>query len=767
MLERLLLLLFVVTYTIAQYEGTGCIAVTPSSSSFCYNSTDNVITYNVPISTDFKTADSNALSSYQTTLALISGNISSSCENALRTYFCEKSFFGCSYYNTTLTNVCESHCADISTYCGTISGFTPVCTTADANPLCVDAFQPLCQTRVVVPLGAQCGTQSALSNVNFNQTQYCGGYNQCVNNGSVSVCSHSTYGSNCTSTCAGDFPTQGDTLQCISGVCTLPNKRNGDPCSSNQECRNNQCINGVCVESTMNCTTDVNCAPGLYCDLYNMTCYPQSTFGQLCGQLQIDWTPVPCQAPYTCVRANNSVLATCQLPAQLGQACSVQTNAVVYSAPLCIPSPTTLGALTASCVNGICTSGMIPLNQACNVTQANPYPCEPNALCQEGVCVPANTVSCDTRDPVSACNTKFQYCACSGISTQGVCTVDPTNPYNACTNQLLAIYSCIQSNCSMYPDFYPNDGYSCGYKKCEYLVNPYYCCVFNATGMTLPSYCTPTTTTTIPTTTTTTVIPTITSTPTTAGPTPPPGVPVTITIQPSLVLPLSSGYVPPVSKPNTVMLYTSNSRRSFVSYKERQSSTAGNAVAYFQYNTSSIPSNAQIQVAVISFYIVNASDNGAVYFTLVDNSYNWNSNTISFSNQPQLTNTVYQINVQQGQNGPVNATVVSAVQTNLNNNYQTFTLKASVSQQKLAVDVAELQSPLILTYVLPSPPSGVNTNAIIGGVVGGVGGALLLIAIVIIIVVIVVIVMKKKKKPFKMSVQPIIRGDEEMHDLYG
>jgi hypothetical protein len=202
-----------------------------------------------------------------------------------------------------------------------------------------------------------------------------------------------------------------------------------------------------------------------------------------CGQLQTNWSPVPCVGGFTCVRSNPNATAICVANANVGSACAVPTTGLVYPAPLCAPAilPT---SGNAQCLNGLCTN-VVPaaLGQFCNAT----INCVTSATCNwntptGGVCVAPSQIPCDGVGGLQNCNS-HQSCACTSLGAPGTCAVDTTNPLGVCASQQLAIQQCLLTNCNGVTDaFFPYDSYSCASTRCLANINAYFCCMRGAVG---------------------------------------------------------------------------------------------------------------------------------------------------------------------------------------------------------------------------------------------------------------------------------------------
>jgi len=486
----LALVVVLAAFVNAQYPPAAqqtCVSVT--GISFC----TGVVSYSVLNNTvsSWTAADNTAKTQYTTAVGLITNN--TACSMALQTYYCQANFPRCTTY-ASFPSVAASRCSAVNSACnvtGFPSGSFPGSPCVVNTQASVDGTN-LCAPQTTVALSNACnsayafGTTFVPVNGTFQNT-LCPVNSFCNTTDPNPTCLRpNNLGDACPTGTCYNGPLGGiATLQCIAGSCQYYGKRNGYACLTSAECMSNNCTAGVCYESPQFgwCASNINCRQGLYCDLFNQTCYAQQTINGYCGTVQANWTPVPCASGLTCVRGTgNQTLSTCVSNAQLGANCSVATGAIVYNSPLCI---STSVSTTYTCVNNICTSSTPGvLGAACNGTT----PCASTLTCNyvtptAGVCATPSSVACGGVAGTPQCNT-YQTCSCgSSLASLGTCTPAASNPYSTCASQVGGLLQCLLNNCgAATAPFMFYDNYSCGSQSCNSSVNALLCCAQTAVG---------------------------------------------------------------------------------------------------------------------------------------------------------------------------------------------------------------------------------------------------------------------------------------------
>jgi hypothetical protein len=460
----------------------------PTNITFCVPYVSYPV-LNASLST-WASYDSSANSAYTTAISTFT-NASVGCQTALATYYCQVYFPRCTTY-TNFNGIAQSRCDAVNSYCG-ITGFPSNFT----GPSCIVNTQAsvdgkaICAPTTTVSLGAACNGYVFSQNyspINGTFQNFVCPVNSLCNiiNANQGTCiKPNNLGDSCNGTCYNG-PLMGTTvLTCIQGTCQYTGKRFGYNCSSNAECLSNNCTSGNCWESPLNgyCTGSNQCRQNLYCDTFNNTCLPVAIAGEYCGQIQSNWSPVPCAFGYTCIRGSgNQSLSTCQPNAVIGGSCSPNTGAIVYDSPLCVAP--IVGTGTYTCVSGICTNVQpAALGQACNstLTCSSQFTCQYNGGTQ-GVCQNPSSVSCGSANGTPQCNT-YQICNCgSSQGSLGTCSLS-SNPYYVCASQFINLQNCLLTNCqSANSPFIFYDNYSCGSKQCLAQINALVCCAQNAAG---------------------------------------------------------------------------------------------------------------------------------------------------------------------------------------------------------------------------------------------------------------------------------------------
>lgn len=444
-------------------------------------------TYVIKSGSDLIAATAAAQANYDANVAKFA-NATQACKDALTVFACQSNLPRCGRYQN-YGGVVKTRCDNVNTACG-ISGF-PSNFTGNAcivnSAASVDGPALVCYNSQYGTLGAACTTNMFDPAVQAATTfTACPPVSSC-NTTTTSTCvAPNKIGDACVSSCVTGTAQPGSLLTCSAGTCQYTGKRFGLSCTGNSECLSGNCTAGKCLESPLfgPCTSSLNCQQNLYCDTKNNTCYNIPVNGELCGFVQPNWSNVPCNVGFTCVRTSNAT-SRCAPNANIGQVCSDATGANVYDNALCSP-PTLSIQGTAKCTNGICAYPTYrAINEPCNSTNI----CNPTtATCSypsgstQGTCVAPASVACDSLS-ITTCNIG-QRCNCAADTTQsGACAIDTTSPTVACAQQSLNLQQCLLTSCKgVTSAFFPYDGASCGATTCLAQVNAYFCCLKNNVG---------------------------------------------------------------------------------------------------------------------------------------------------------------------------------------------------------------------------------------------------------------------------------------------